>query len=203
MSILSKLKSIFKSEKERREARKIESDIPIYRKETPEKILETKIRPIRVPTILDIGERLGIISSDLADIRQSMVTKLWLRTEYDEGKEIINKLETIDQKLDNLQNFIIKSTRDLFHTIKKKPKELTNSKEETQLLPHTEKILDIISQKGKISYGELKNLADMSDPTLSKYLKQLLEDNKIEKEKDGRFTYYSLPASLIHPERLS
>jgi len=189
MGILSRLKLLLGHEKERVKEKKSSGEITVYRKETPEKILEAKIKPIKIPTIVDIGEKLGMISSALVNIKHEMVTKAWLRAEYDEGKEIIKKLEIIDKKLDDLRDLI---------TIPYYPEQKVNERatlEKTVETSLTDKILDVISEKGKITYGELRKSIDISDPTLSKYLKRLLKEGKIRKEKQGRFIYYSVLTS--------
>lgn len=192
MGFASTLKSIFRTKKKE----SVPSEEYSQFIEFPtQKIIETRIKPIKIPTLLDLGGKLEIILNSVQDIKHEMVSKAWLRAEYDEGRKIVEKLDNIDQKLNSLLNVMNKFVVNLSVTEKEK------SEEKTHGLHPTEKILSIISQKERINFSDLRNLVDISNPTLSKYLKQLLEKNKIEKEKEGRFIYYSVPNPLTHSKR--
>ncbi|MHA1790631.1 MAG: hypothetical protein ACTSXT_15560, partial [Candidatus Helarchaeota archaeon] len=93
-------------EKKKKESQNFDDiSIPVYRKETENKILETKIRPVKIPTIVDLGQKLGLILKELQEIKENMVSKDWLRSEYNDTSEITTKLDTILQNINNL-NFL-------------------------------------------------------------------------------------------------
>jgi len=83
--------------------------IPILRTETPEKIIETRIKPIKIPTIVDISGRLGEISRHLMELRDETVTKYWFKSEYeDTGSEVINRLVNIEKSLSTIHHTLTK-----------------------------------------------------------------------------------------------
>jgi len=186
MGVGSWLKSMFKTEKEQINDISFKP-IPILRMETPEKIIETKIKPVKIPTIMDIGERLGLISHDLTDLKREMVSKSWFKTEYeDSSPEIIDKLEKIESKLNVLQESLVK-----FNVL---TKEITKTPSTKLSYPETlnihDKILDIIQKEKKIRYKDIAARLPVTDPTLCKYLKKLLIMNKITKRRVGKAVYY-------------
>jgi DNA-binding transcriptional ArsR family regulator len=161
--------------------------LQISKIETPEKIVETKITPIRVPTVVYIGGRLALISRDLSELKQEMVSKSWFRTEYeDAGTGILEKLKEIDSKIESL-NSLLKELSNVTKCIKpdliKEPfyEETFNTKG---------KILEIIINSNKIRFKDLSNRLNISDPTLSKYLKILLSSNKIKRTRIGKAVFY-------------
>lgn len=145
--------------------------MPIYRRETEDKIMETRIRPVKIPTIVDLGEKLGLILKEIQEIKTAMVSKDWLRSEYNDTSEITNKLDTILQNFNNL-NFLSQNLRGLSYPVEK-----------------TNIILDLLSQEGKLNYSQIKNKTGLSDPTLTKQLKQLTTQKNIkEKDKENQFS---------------
>jgi len=184
MSIGSWFKSIFASKKEQPNGILIES-IPILRKETPDKIIETEIRPIRIPTIMDIGERLAHISRDLSHLKNEMISKSWFKLEYeDTGSESIEKLSSIESKLNILINTLSDFTKQFSKT------DLIEIGYPKIKLSISDRILNIIKKKKKIRYKDIAASLDVTDPTLCKYLKILLESKKIKKVKEGKAVYY-------------
>ena len=155
--------------------------IPIYRKETENKILETKIRPVKIPTIVDLGQKLGIILKELQEIKENMVSKDWLRSEYNDTSEITTKLDSILQNINNL-NFLRQDLRGLRSSV-----DSVNLKKEERNI-----ILDLLSQEGKLNYSQLKNKTGLSDPTLTKQLKELTSQGKISRERQGKSVFYSI-----------
>ena len=148
--------------------------MPIYRRETEDKIMETRIRPVKIPTIVDLGEKLGLILKEIQEIKTAMVSKDWLRSEYNDTSEITNKLDTILQNFNNL-NFLSQDLRGLSYPVEK-----------------TNIILDLLSQEGKLNYSQIKNKTGLSDPTLTKQLKQLTIQKKISRERQGKSVFYSI-----------
>jgi len=186
MSVSSWFKSIFAVKKEKPNGATVEP-IPILRTETPEKIIETKIQPVRVPTIMDVGERLALISRDLTNLQNEMVSKSWFKYEYeDTGTEIINKLSTIESKL----NILINTLSNFSDQINKI--DLTKISYPKIKLTSSDSILKIIKEKKKIRYKDIHDNINVSDPTLSKYLKILLKTKKIKKTKKGKAVYYEV-----------
>lgn len=59
--------------------------ISVYKLETPDKIIETKIQPVRVPSIVDVGERLALILRDIAHIKDEMISKAWFNQEFEDA----------------------------------------------------------------------------------------------------------------------
>lgn len=172
---------------------KREKTIPIFKIETPEKIVETKIQPVKVPTIVDIGERLGRIWSDISFLKQEMVTKTWFKEEYeDTGDVVLEKLEIISTKLDTL----LKSFSSLEGKLKKLLNFLSNftkpSFSPKRVVNIREEIYDVIKNNEKIRYKEIANAVLVSDPTLSKYLKELVLSGRIKKTRVGKAVYYEV-----------
>jgi len=186
MGVGSWLKSMFKTEKEQINDTSIEP-IPILRVETPEKIVETKIKPVKIPTIMDIGQRLGLIFHDITDLKREMVSKSWFKTEYeDSSPEIIDKLEKIESKLSVIQESLVKSTALSKEITKPSIVKLSYPKP----LNVQDKILNVIQKKKKIRYKDIATEIPVSDPTLCKYLKKLLTMNMITKRRVGKAVFY-------------
>jgi len=186
MSISSWLKSIFLTEKEKPTTTTMEP-ISILRTETPDKIIETKIRPVRVPTIMDIGERLALISRDLTHLRDEMISKSWFQTEYKgTDSEINEKLSMIESKLNILINSLSNFTKEITKT------DLIKIGYPLVTLSISDRILEIIKERKKIRYKDIRANMNVTDPTLCKYLNILLKSKKIKKTKQGKAVYYTL-----------
>lgn len=185
------LKSIFKA-KEQKDT--FIDSVPIFKSETPTKIVETRIKPIKIPTIVDVGERLGLISKEILEMKNDLVTKTWFMGEYeDAGSEVIDKLENIEEKLNLLTQNISQLTHDLSNFTKKINKsEITVPIDHINILSIPDQILHFLEKKGKLRYKDLRSLLKTSDPTLSKYLQNLHKFNKIKRIKAGKAVYYEL-----------
>ena len=171
MGISSWLKTIFSSKKDQFND-KIEP-IPILRTETSEKIIETKIQPVRIPTIVDIGERLAFISHDLNHLKNEIVSKSWFKFEYiDKNTEIIEKLSIIENKL----NSLINTLSDFNSIIRSDINKITSPYKELTI---HQRIFNIIKERNKIRYKDIRNSTNITDPTLSKYLKITGDKNEI------------------------
>ena len=186
MSISTWFKDIFGSKKENPRVKTMEP-ISILRTETPEKIIETKIKPVKIPTIMDIGERLALIYHDLSHLKNEMVSRSWFKSEYeDTGTEIIEKLSTIESKLNILINTLSNFTKQITKT------DFTKIDYPQTKLSISEGILEIIKKKKKIRYKDIAASMNVTDPTLCKYLKILLKSKKIKKIKEGKAVFYIL-----------
>lgn len=185
MGLTSWLKSKFRKEIPQAET------LQISKIETPEKIVETQIRPVRVPTILDIGERLAHISRDLLDLKQEMVSKNWFMSEYeDAGTKIFEKLESLESKIGSL-NILLNNLSNQFSNLTAVTKpDLSKELPYKGPINPKEKILEIITEFKKIRYKEISNKINISDPTLSRYLKILLNSSKIKRMSVGKAVYY-------------
>lgn len=195
MGLTSKLKSVLRKEKEIAETdldgTKDEPTIPLYKLESPDRVVETRIKPVKMPSIVDVGGKLGIMSRDLEEIKRDMVSKSWLRAEYDDSSEIIERLERIEEEINNLNN-LTKGLNDHLSDDLKLSKIKLNDRilKKPRPINIPNKLFEIISKKKKLTYSEIKNEIKISDPTLSKYLKKLINENKIKREKIGRHVYY-------------
>jgi hypothetical protein len=191
MGFTSWVKSIFSSKEKEIEN---EDSFPISKIETPSKVIETRLKPIKIPTIVDIGERLGLISREIGDLRDDMVTKTWFKLEYeDSSPEIVNKLNHLEEALSLLKNDILRLNKNLSKFtktpyIKKEEVELSDK----PILNTQVRILNFIEQMGPVRYKDLRGRLNITDPTLSKYLKILCKTNKIERKKSGKAVYYEL-----------
>jgi DNA-binding transcriptional ArsR family regulator len=178
MGIGSWIKSKFKKE--------LPQALEVSKIETPEKIIETKIKPVRFPTILDIGERLAIISRDLSDLKQEMVSKSWFKSEYeDAGSLVLERLKIMETKLDSL-NILLKELSNRLSNLTEREKAITYER----IFDLKEKIIEIIVNSKKVRYKDIINKLNISPPTLSKYLKYLTQTNKIKRTKIGKAVFY-------------
>lgn len=58
-------------------------------------------------------------------------------------------------------------------------------------LSRDEKILNLISEKGRVANGDIQNLLGVADSTATKYLQELEDKGKIKQQGEaGRFVYY-------------
>ena len=186
MGVSTWFKSIFGSKKNQHRVKTMEP-IPILRTETPEKIIETKIKPVKIPTIMDIGERLALIYRDLGHLKNEMVSRSWFKSEYeDTGTAIIEKLSTIESKLNILINSLSNFTKQITKT------DLTKIDYSQIKLSISDRLVKIIKEKKKIRYKNIATIMNVTDPTLCKYLKILLKSKKIKKIKEGKAVYYTL-----------
>jgi hypothetical protein len=192
MNVGSWLRTLFKSEKKERLQMK---PISIFKIETPEKIVETKIQPVKIPTIVDIGERLGRICRDLSILKKEMVSKSWFKSEYeDTGELVVKKLDKVNIKLDTLIESFSRFNNE-FKTLLKKLSNFTKSTEPElgKIITSTpDQIYNIIKRERKIRYKDIARMVPVTDPTLSKYLKKLVTNNKIKRTKIGKAVYYEI-----------
>jgi len=167
--------------------------IPILRTETPEKIIETRIKPIKIPTIMDLGQHLGLISRHLSDLKDQSVTKTWFTSEYeDTGEQIILRLSKIEKSLSIVHNSLTQISKNL--------SDFTKGTAHVKLskgLPHrpsktSDQILELLKNRKKMRYKELFSELSVSDPTLSKHLKNLCNTDEIKRKRTGRAVYYEL-----------
>jgi len=191
MKIVSWVKSIFQSK--RLNTISMEP-IPILRTETPTKVIETRIKPIKIPTIVDVGGKLGIISKEIMELKNDIVTKSWFKTEYeDTGSEVIDRLIQIEDSLTLLKNNILQFNNNLSKFTKTIDKiELRESPLKIGVLGIPGQILDLLKERTQARYKDLSGQLNISDPTLSKYLKMLCKTNKIKRKKIGKAVYYEL-----------
>jgi len=158
------------------------SPLSVYKLETPDKIIETKIQPVKLPTIVDVGERLGVLVRDVSFLKREMVTKSWFRHDFEDmSPQIINLLNKINENLRILlsnftKNQISPKIGDIEHF--------------DQPLKTSEFLLKIIKSQKKIRYRDIKKQIYVSDPTLSKYLKLLVKTKKISRIKIGKAVFY-------------
>lgn len=191
MKVVSWVKSIFQSK--RLNTTSMES-IPVLRTETPTKIIETRIKPIKIPTIVDVGGKLGVISREIIELKNDIVTKSWFKTEYeDTGSEVIGRLMRIEDALILLKNNILQFNDNLSKFTKTIDKiELKKPPSRIGVLGIPGQILDLLKEGGQTRYKDLSGQLNISDPTLSKYLKMLCKTNKIKRKKIGKAVYYEL-----------
>ncbi len=168
------------------------SEIPLNRMETPDKILETWLRPVKLPSTIEIGERLGFILRDLSDLKQEMVSKSWLKTEYEDTSPlIIDKLSKIESKFDEL-NSLLNNLSNILSNLKIFPQLELSKLTPTEYRDINEKILGLIQESQKIRYKDIAKELNVTDPTITKHLKFLLNSNKIKKTKIGKAVFYEL-----------
>lgn len=193
MGLGSFLKSMFIEEKTNGKYDFTEP-ISVLKTETPTKIFETRIKPVKVPNIIDVGERLGLINRDVSEIKNEMVSKTWFKSEYeDKDEEMTDKLENISSKISILEEKIAELndltkllSNNLSNNLAIQPRE--KSLIESKI---SDKILNLIEKEKKIRYKDIINNLGVSDPTLCKYLSSLLDSNKIKRIKDGKAVFYT------------
>jgi hypothetical protein len=179
----------------KKDIRQIEP-IPIYRVETPDKIIETKIQPVKMPTVFDISERLANLSHDISALKNEMVTTSWFKNEFQDTTPVmISKLNEITDDLRSLNT----AFTNFANTLSLKLSNFTKSTDIPQIadanyfntsLNTPEIIHEIVKNHKKIRYKDIIKLMPVSDPTLSKYLKTLVSENKIRRIKVGKAVFY-------------
>lgn len=140
--------------------------IPIYRTESKDKILETRIRPVKIPTIVDIGEKLGLILKELQEIKFEMVSKSWLNSEYNDTNDISKKIDIILQEIQSINYY------------------------DKNIIKKADDIIELLASGNKMTYSEIKEKIGITDPTLSRQLKTLVDNNTIKRERKGRSVFY-------------
>ena len=156
--------------------------LSIYKVETPDKIIETKIQPVKIPTIVDLGERLGSLSRDLSYLRNEVVTKTWFTNEFEDATPRIIGL--LNEMNENLRTLLSKFTKDTTAT------QLTDVEHFSTSLNTPDFILKIIKSNKKVRYKDIKKQVPVSDPTLSKYLRILVHGKKIRRIKVAKAVFY-------------
>jgi hypothetical protein len=170
--------------------------IPIYRLETPDKIVETKIQPVKVPTIFDVSERLVNLSQDISFLKNDIVTRSWFKTEFEDvSPSMVDKLDEISNELKSLQNNFINFTKLISSRLSNFTKDITipNFTDINHFSAHlntAEVIYKVIKSHKKTRYKDIIKHVPVSDPTLSKYLKILVHDKKIRRVKVGKAVFY-------------
>jgi len=158
------------------------SPLSVYKLETPDKIIETKIQPVKLPTVVDIGERLGTLVRDVSYLKNEMVTKSWFRRDFEDmTPQIINLLNEINE---NLRVLLSNFTKNQIS-----PK-IDDIEHFDQPLKTSEFLLKIIKSQKKVRYKNIKKQIFVSDPTLSKYLKLLVKTKKIRRIEIGKAVFY-------------
>ncbi len=166
--------------------------IPILRTETPEKIIETRIKPIKIPTIMDLGQHLALISQHLSDLKDQAVTKTWFTSEYeDTGEQIILRLSKIEESLSIVHNYLTQISKNL-SDFTKETTPIKLSKGLPRPTKTSDQILELLKDRKKMRYKELFSELSVSDPTLSKHLKNLCNIDEIKRKRIGRAVYYEL-----------
>lgn len=168
------------------------SEIPLNRLETSDKILETRLRPVKLPSTIEIGERLGFILRDLSNLKEEMISKSWFKTEYEDTSPlIIDKLSKVESKFDEL-NSLLNNLSNILSNLQLYAKPELSKTTTTEQLDINEKILDIIKKSQRIRYRDIAKELNVTDPTIAKHLKLLLNSNKIKKTKIGKAVFYEL-----------
>lgn len=166
--------------------------IPIYRLETPDKIVETKIQPIKIPTVFDVAERLVNLSQEISVLKNEMVTIPWFKNEFEDmTPSIVDKLNEINHRLSSLQESFTNFTSKLSNFTKDSITTQFTDIDHFSMPLNTSKIIHkIIKTHKKIRYRDIIKQLPVSDPTLSKYLKILVSDKKIRRIKVGKAVFY-------------
>ena len=171
-----------------------DTSFPIYKIETPDKIIETKIQPVKVPTVFDVCERLSNLSQDMVVLKNEMVSRSWFVNEFeDKTPSIINVLNEINDNLNSLRNNFTEFTKTLSPKLSNFTKDtamLTDINHFSMHLNTSEVLHEIIKKSKKIRYRDIKKQVPISDPTLSKYLKILVSKKKIRRTKVGKAVFY-------------
>ena len=199
MGLGSWLNDLLVKKKETSEKSEV-SEILLNRLETPEKILETRLRPVKLPSTIEIGERLGFILRDLSNLKEEMISKSWFKAEYEDASpEIIEKLGKVESRLEQL-NGLLNNLSNVLSNLKFYEKPELSKPISTGYLDLNEKILDIIKKSQRIRYRDIAKELNVTDPTIAKHLKLLLGSNRIRKTKVGKAVFYELvnqPSSTL------
>ena len=158
------------------------SPLSVYKLETPDKIIETKIQPVRLPTVVDVGERLALLVRDISYLKKEMASKTWF----------MNEFEDVTPRIIDLLNEINENSRTLLSKFTKTTvaPQLSDIEHFAGSFNTSEFLLKIIKSHKKIRYKDIKKQMPVSDPTLSKYLKFLVKTNKIRRIKIGKAVFY-------------
>jgi len=172
------------------------NQIPIYRLETPDKIVETKIQPVKIPTIFDVSERLANLSRDISILKNEMVSRSWFKTEFEDiSPSLDEKLDEINNNLRSLQEGISNFTNLLSSRLSNFTKDIampnfTDISHFSAHLNTADVIHKVIKSHKKTRYRDIIKRVPVSDPTLSKYLKILVHNKKIRRIKVGKAVFY-------------
>jgi len=167
------------------------NDIPIFKTETPEKIVETRIKPVKIPTILDLGEKLSSIFNNLSLLKEEIVTKSWFSSQYEDSSyEILNSLDDVNKRLHDIQNLLI-NTNNLSKNLSDVISKINLPSHHEKLSP-SEMILYVLKNNKRLRYKDIVHILPFSDPTISNHIKILLKNNKINRSKLGKAVYYEL-----------
>ncbi len=170
--------------------------IPVYRLETPDKILETKIQPVKIPTTFDISERLVHLSRDISELKNEMVSRSWFKTEFEDvSPSLVDKLNEITDELKLLHNNFTNFSKLLSSRLSNFSKDVAipDFTDIDHFSAHSntaEVIHKVIKSNKKIRYRDIIKHVPVSDPTLSKYLKILVHDKKIRRKRVGKAVFY-------------
>ena len=190
MGLISWIKSMFTTEKDKYIDTSF-NDIPIFKTETPEKIVETRIKPVKIPTILDLGEKLSSIFNNLSLLKEEIVTKSWFSSQYEDSSyEILNSLDDVNKRLHDIQNLLI-NTNNLSKNLSDVISKINLPSHHEKLSP-SEMILYVLKNNKRLRYKDIVHILPFSDPTISNHIKILLKNNKINRSKLGKAVYYEL-----------
>jgi len=165
--------------------------LEVSRIETPEKIIETKIRPVKFPSILELGEKLGAISHEIREIREEMMTKTWFTTQYEDVSDVIlEKLDKMKEDLEYIKNYLT-SLNQITKNLSKNLSYFSPTISKKEVVPFKDKVYELIVQNKRIRFKDLIKRLNVSEPTLSKYLKILLQEGKIKRTKRKKAVFYS------------
>ena len=190
MGLISWIKSMFATENDKYIDTSFK-DIPIFKTETPEKIVETRIKPVKIPTILDLGEKLSSIFNNLSLLKEEIVTKSWFSSQYEDSSyEILNSLDDVNKRLHDIQNLLINTnnlSKNLSDVLTKFQSPLYHKK-----LSPSEMIIYVLKNNKRLRYKDIVHILPFSDPTISNHIKILLKNNKINRSRVGKAVYYEL-----------
>lgn len=183
----------------------------LQRIEGPRGIHETLVRPMKLPSMVEIGQSLGEIRSRLEDthnwLQTQTPTKEWLQNKSHLGKEgessdLINEFRSVKHSLDRLV-VEMSAVREVIRGknprspawVRKAEEELRSQIGKFESIGTDTIILNAISEAGKACFSEIVRITGLSKQAASEHLKKLTAEGRLERTRRGKNVFYKIHQS--------
>lgn len=114
------------------------------------------------------------VKEDLLEIKDQIRSPVKQRLHQDEIEQITSQLQSLSDKIDNIEQ------------------NMTSNQESPTKLRKKKEIIFLIKQEGKITTSQLSDRIDLSRTRCSEYLNELKKEGILDCEREGRSKYYTL-----------